>query len=829
MITHKNKEKTFVAIVLTLILAVTTITANSVFAHDPPWNIKTYPYVSVTPNPTGVNQEVLVYMWISECPPTAAGPLGDRWHTLGVVITKPDGTIETKGPFDSDPVGGAVTMYTPNQVGTYTFQTTFGGETLLGENLATAETTTPNAGEVYIGDYYEPSKSDIATVIVQEDPILPYQDTPLPTGFWTRPINAQHRGWWSISGNVLEPLLPENRVQQYSLGPESAHILWTEPLVIGGLVGGEFGSYAYHGGSAYQAYFTPPVIISGVLYINKFPMDIKNVGEFRAEGPKPGVLAIDMRTGEEIWYAPDMPRINFGQTYFYESMNQHGTFAYLWSVTGSTWTSFEVDSMDKVVTIENVPVGTQIYGPKGEILRYTLNTGKGYLTLWNNTALTELEAGLDYFAGMWRPHGKTIDAITGYEWNVTLPDGITGKIEQVLDDRIIGSSGLGRPGWTGDIEEYTVWALSLEPGREGQLLWKKDYTAPYDNVVMTMIQCPASVEEGIFTVFCAETREWFAYDIDNGNPVWGPTPSQGVWDIFYETSGTIAYGKMYSTGVSGIIYCYDAQTGVLEWENGVHDATWEAMHGSNYPLRINVIADGKVYASSSEHSPNDPKPRGSPLVCFDAYTGEELWQISMFQNRWGGDPALADGILVTVNAYDNQLVAYGKGPSATTVTAPDLGVPLGSSVVIKGTVTDQSAGAKDTPAIADDSMTDWMKYLYMQFPIPGDAVGVNVTLDTIDPNGNWVHIGTATSNMDGKFGLQWTPDIEGQYEIIATFEGSNAYYSSYATTYLGVDKLPEPTPPEPTPAPMTDTYLTGSTIAILAGIAIAVFLLLRKK
>ena len=41
-------------------------------------------------------------------------------------------------------------------------------------------------------------------------------------------------------------------------------------------------------------------------------------------------------------------------------------------------------------------------------------------------------------------------------------------------------------------------------------------------------------------------------------------------------------------------------------------------------------------------------------------------------------------------------------------------------------------------------MTDWMKYLYMQFPIPSDAVGVDVTIDTIDPNGNWIHIGTAT-------------------------------------------------------------------------------------
>jgi hypothetical protein len=45
-----------------------------------------------------------------------------------------------------------------------------------------------------------------------------------------------------------------------------------------------------------------------------------------------------------------------------------------------------------------------------------------------------------------------------------------------------------------------------------------------------------------------------------------------------------------------------------------------------------------------------------------------------------------------------------------------------------------------------------------------------------------------------------------------------------------VAEPPEATPaPTPTPAPMTDTYIAGSTVAILAGLAIAVFLLLRKK
>ena len=51
---------------------------------------------------------------------------------------------------------------------------------------------------------------------------------------------------------------------------------------------------------------------------------------------------------------------------------------------------------------------------------------------------------------------------------------------------------------------------------------------------------------------------------------------------------------------------------------------------------------------------------------------------------------MADGILVGLNYFDNELYAFGKGPSATTVSAPQTVPSLGSSVMITGTVTDQT-------------------------------------------------------------------------------------------------------------------------------------------
>ena len=197
-------------------------------------------------------------------------------------------------------------------------------------------------------------------------------------------------------------------------------------------------------------------------------------------------------------------------------------------------------------------------------------------------------------------------------------------------------------------------------------------------------------------------------------------------------------------------------------------------------------------------------------------------------------------MLVEWNSYDNQIYTFGKGASATTVTIQDDVITDGDTVLIKGMITDESPGTKNSdrearfpdgvPAIADQDMSPWMEYIYMQQPKPTDATGVEVTLSVLDPNNNRYDIGTTTSDVNGMYKLGFKPEVPGEYTVIARFAGSESYWGSSGQTAILVEEapLPEPTP-TPTPAPMTDTYLTGSTIAILAGIAIAVFLILRKK
>jgi hypothetical protein len=177
------------------------------------------------------------------------------------------------------------------------------------------------------------------------------------------------------------------------------------------------------------------------------------------------------------------------------------------------------------------------------------------------------------------------------------------------------------------------------------------------------------------------------------------------------------------------------------------------------------------------------------------------------------------------------MYVFGKGKSATTIEAPKTTITHGQSVVITGTVLDMSPGQPGTPCVSKESMTKWMEYLHMQHAIPADVTGVPVSLDTLDPNGNFVHIGDVTTDgMSGTFGYTWEPEVPGQYKVIATFMGDGSYGSSFATTYVSVVEAPPTSPtPEPQTPPDSIPYVIGIGIAILIAVIIFGVLLLRKK
>ena len=182
-----------------------------------------------------------------------------------------------------------------------------------------------------------------------------------------------------------------------------------------------------------------------------------------------------------------------------------------------------------------------------------------------------------------------------------------------------------------------------------------------------------------------------------------------------------------------------------------------------------------------------------------------------------------------------------KAQAQTTVSIRQDVVPQGNSILLTGTVNDVSAGTKDpdiaarfpsgVPAMSDESQSDWMQYVYMQFERPTDATGVNVTLSVLDPNGNMYEIGTTQSDVNGFYKLAWTPEISGEYTVIANFAGSESYWPSHGTTAFSIydASTPQPTPTATAPAAPTEMYIIGSTVAIIIAIAIVGLLMLRKR
>jgi hypothetical protein len=207
---------------------------------------------------------------------------------------------------------------------------------------------------------------------------------------------------------------------------------------------------------------------------------------------------------------------------------------------------------------------------------------------------------------------------------------------------------------------------------------------------------------------------------------------------------------------------------------------------------------------------------------------------------------MADGYNTWFNGYDNQIYVVGRGPSATTVQAPQTAVTAGTPVVIQGTVMDISAGTKQTeqaadfpngvPCASDASMTAWMGYVYQQQPEPTNFTGVSVTLTAIDPNHNFITLGIATTNAYGLYYYDWTPpSIPGNYLVTATFAATNGYWGSSAQTDMVVQNAP-PTP-APTATPVTglasfaslELGIAAVIIVIVICVAALAVLILRKR
>jgi hypothetical protein len=302
---------------------------------------------------------------------------------------------------------------------------------------------------------------------------------------------------------------------------------------------------------------------------------------------------------------------------------------------------------------------------------------------------------------------------------------------------------------------------------------------------------------------------------------------------------------LFRQAYSGI-YAFDWDDGSIVWKYEapadypyetpyINEGEQETMYSWNIGA---IIADGKMYAYNTEHSATLPITRGWKLHCIDIFTGEGIWKVAIPGAASKHNPdvnAIADGYL-PMQSSDGYMYTFGKGMSATTVSTPDSSVPVGTEILIKGTVLDQSPAQPGTPCVNTDSVAAWMEKVHLQRDLPEGLVGVPVMISAIDEDGTVTNLGTAISSAySGAFGYSWIPLEEGTYEIRASFAGDASYGSSMSGSHLVVG--PEPSPagpiepePEPEPTPLITTEVAIiAAVAIASVIGVAAFWALKKR
>jgi hypothetical protein len=807
-------------------------------------------HLSFRPNVIGVGQTFLVNMW------TTPAVHASRYHpNYTVVITKPDASqyVITMQSYKADAT--AWFEYVADKVGTWKLKFYFPGTYFPGGKAAGGFM---QSGSVTLASaYYNPTSSPELTLTVQTD-IVPAWSSALPTDYWTRPVHVENREWWTIAGNypatgyvgggaVWDELYPDtnpgwtytsfgmnNRLVPWVEAPDSAHIVWKRQGSIAGIIGGQAGIYGYSSDPG-----QPALIYAGRCYDSYTKPGQFALGASTAASATTYFRCYDLRTGELYWEYPVTTASGGG--FFFASTTgliptmieyvapsaaemSQGNASATWSanlmrIDSGRLYKWNPWSGALTCNVSLSPVSSAVFyaqssGPNTDPMALSVvsSGGKNWLINWttrgtsatfssrikSNTsyAMASLPSMIDFTAGL----GAAVSGIT--------------KAEVYVGENLTG---------------YDLWT--------GQKLWSKNITEPVYSGLCDI------VDHGKLATLSANGY-YTCYDLRTGAFLWKGEQMDYPWGSagFGAYSAISAYGLIFRESMDGI-YAYNWTNGKIQWKYEApanpFEVPYTGKNGSTvlpfYSFGVGgKVADGKFFTWTYEHTETWPVTRGWSIHAIDVFTGKGVWNVTGCMIPG----AIADGYLTAADSFDGYMYVFGKGKSATTVTAGPKTIALGEKVVVEGTVMDLSPAQPNTPCVSAGSMTLQMDYLHMQMPIGGlynnvTMTGVQVYLTAIDPNGNPEEIGTATTNAYyGTFSKAWTPKLEGDYTVIASFTGDASYASSGAATAISVGPAPTveptPTPPE-TPVDNMPLYLLGATIAIIIAIAIVGILLLRKK
>ena len=390
---------------------------------------------------------------------------------------------------------------------------------------------------------------------------------------------------------------------------------------------------------------------------------------------------------------------------------------------------------------------------QGDLLAFVLSNNR--LIMWNSSQAVGAAAASGAGVLEWRPSSTTVyNWASGIMYNVSMPNPTSQTLYHLAYDDGVLVTYNDKLNTTEPLVELTGYDTST-----GTMMWQTNQTGLFG--YMYLYTNGGNIADGVMTLSTWGDQKWTGFNVKTGAKIWeiSPRANSTAWASYDMTCDIDPKADLlFTTSYDGTISAYNVKTGAYLWTYTGPSSGLETPYG-DYPfgglsgtLEM-TVADGKLYATTGEHSPNSPLYRGEYVVCLNETTGDVIFR----EQGWWQFPGFSDGYMVALNGYDNQIYAFGKGRTETTVTtAPAINNP--SKVLISGTVTDQSPGqtclgipAAGTPAISDASMSQWMEYLYQQQAKPMNATGVPVSIDAIDPNGNQIHLGDTHSDINGQF------------------------------------------------------------------------------
>ena len=229
----------------------------------------------------------------------------------------------------------------------------------------------------------------------------------------------------------------------------------------------------------------------------------------------------------------------------------------------------------------------------------------------------------------------------------------------------------------------------------GNILMTKNLTyAGGANSLLPFTRTSFTYGDGMFFIMNDVNFAVEAFKVSTGEKVWSNTlkgdngAPPNDYDLF-SLKPYVGNGNLF-VAPGGDIWSFETKTGVQKWYTNttklLGDPGLESPYGI-WPFWVFNCAgqtnDVSYWPIGHEYNP--PLFHGAQMIALNNTNGELVFSTLGTYIR---STAIAYGIMLSFNAYDNQIYAFGKGPTRITVDAPTVGVTTATPITITGTTID---------------------------------------------------------------------------------------------------------------------------------------------